>query len=372
MAIYQNKDKKTKDGRSWYFRTYYTDIYGNRKQKESIKFFTKKEAVDAEIKFLSSVKTNNEIDYNVKFSAICDEWLSFKRNTVRESTYYGIEKKVYKHILPFFNKFNLHSIKLNSLIEYKKYLENKTLTLDYKNTIIGILQEILSYAVNNYDFDIKVASKLQKNKVHEVKKRIKESEINFWTLDEFKKFIAVVDDEFYFTLFNFLYYTGLRYGEMSALTWKDIDFERKELIINKSLTTKIKDGGYAITPPKTNNSNRIIDLDDNLITILKKHYEKESKIYNFDKSMFIFGNVRFLAQTTFRNNLKKYVKKANVKYISPHGFRHCHASLLIYLGCDSRDVAERLGDTTDVIETTYYHMFPKKKKHTLDMLNSLN
>ena len=63
----------------------------------------------------------------------------------------------------------MHSIKLNTLIEYKKYLENKPLNLDYKNTIIGILQEILNYAVNNYDFDIKVASKLQKNKVHEIK-----------------------------------------------------------------------------------------------------------------------------------------------------------------------------------------------------------
>lgn len=87
--------------------------------------------------------------------------------------------------------------------------------------------------------------------------------------------------------------------------------------------------------------------------------------------MFIFGNVRFLAQTTCNNNLKKYVKKANVKYISPHGFRHSHASLLINLDCDSYDVAQRLGDTPKIVENTYYHMFPKKKKHTLELLNNL-
>ena len=67
------------------------------------------------------------------------------------------------------------------------------------------------------------------------------------------------------------------------------------------------------------------------------------------------------------NSLGKYIPL--VKHTS---CTHCHASLLIYLGCDSRDVVERLGDTVDVVENTYYHMFPKKKKHTLDILNNLN
>ena len=50
--------------------------------------------------------------------------------------------------------------------------------------------------------------------------------------------------------------------------------------------------------------------------------------------------------------------------------RHSHASLLINLGCDSREVTARLGDTVEVIERTYYHMFPDKKKHTIDVLNN--
>lgn len=58
--------------------------------------------------------------------------------------------------------------------------------------------------------------------------------------------------------------------------------------------------------------------------------------------------------------------------ISPHGFRHSHASLLFHLGCDSHDVANRLGDTVRVVENTYYHMFPSKKSNTVKVLNNLN
>lgn len=55
--------------------------------------------------------------------------------------------------------------------------------------------------------------------------------------------------------------------------------------------------------------------------------------------------------------------------ITPHGFRHSHASLFIDLGCDSRKVANRLGDTVEMIEKTYYHMFPHQKSAIINTLN---
>ena len=63
---------------------------------------------------------------------------------------------------------------------------------------------------------------------------------------------------------------------------------------------------------------------------------------------------------------------AGVKRITPHGFRHSHVSLLINLGCDSREVANRVGDTIQVIESTYYHMFQQKRNHTISVLNNIN
>lgn len=72
------------------------------------------------------------------------------------------------------------------------------------------------------------------------------------------------------------------------------------------------------------------------------------------------------------------IKSKNPNYkegnsiITPHGFRHSHTSLLINIGLDFKDVAERLGDTIRMVQTTYYHMFPEKKSLTVKALNNLN
>lgn len=373
MAVYQEKDKSkwTKDGRSWYFRCYYSDMYGNLKQKQSKFYKTKAEAKADESVFLVKVATNDETDLNILFESVCREWLQYKKQLVKYSTYYKIEKMVEKHILPTFNKFKLHFIKTNNLMLWKEYLDKNTkLSPESQNKVIGYFQEILEYARINYDFNIKVSSKLQKNKVPKRIDRINDSEWNFWTFEEFSKFIEIVDNFYDKTMYMFLYYTGLRLGEMIALNWNDIDFERKELKINKTFTYKSENQKYDITDPKTNNSIRMIDLDDELINLLKQLYEQEQRLYGFNKKMFMFGNIKHTAPTTFTNHLNKYIEKANVKRISAHGFRHSHVSLLIHLGCDSREVAKRVGDTVDMIERTYYHMFPEKKSNPVNVLNN--
>jgi len=373
MAVYQEKDKSkwTKDGRSWYFRCYYTDMYGNRKQKVSKMYSRKKDAEEEERTFLSKVSTDGIISNSVMFVDVYNSWLSTKKTQVKSSTYYSRRNRAELYILPYFEKYKLHSIKINILEMWKMEVFKSNIGLDHKNRVIADLKEILDFACCNYDFDIKVASKLQKVKTEKVVNQM-DSETNFWTYEEFKQFISVVDDRYYYIVFNFFYYTGLRIGEICALNWNDINFERKTLRVNKTLSNKVDDQLYIITSPKTNNSIRFVDLDDNLVKLLKEHKDSEKQLYGFNSSMFVFGNVKPLAPTTFKRYLYKYIEIANVKRITPHGFRHSHVSLLINLGCDSRDVANRIGDTVTMIEKTYYHMFPTKKTHVINVLNQLN
>ena len=96
---------------------------------------------------------------------------------------------------------------------------------------------------------------------------------------------------------------------MFTLTWNDKDFDNKQLRINKTLTSKTGTKTYKITPPKTKNSNRIIDLDDDLVEILKSHYETEKSLYYFSNSMFVFGNVKPIAPTTLARKLDYYIDK---------------------------------------------------------------
>lgn len=373
MAVYQEKDKSkwTKDGRSWYFRCYYTDIYGDRKQKVSKLYGGKKLAQEAEREFLNKVSTDSSFVSSVSFMEIYDAWLAFKRTQVKSSTIYARKKRANIYIIPFFEKYKLHSIKINTLNMWKDEVFKSKIGLDHKNRIVSDLKEILEFACNNYDFDLKIASKLQKDKTEEVAKE-SDSKHNFWTYDEFKQFINVVDNRFYYILFHFFYYTGLRIGEVCALNWNDIDFKNKTLRVNKTLSNKVEGQLYIITSPKTNNSNRIVDLDDNLVKLLEEHKNNQMNLYGFNNNMFLFGDVNPLSPTTFKRHLYRYVQLANVKKITPHGFRHSHVSLLINLGCDSRDVANRIGDTVQMVEKTYYHMFPSKKTHVINVLNKLN
>lgn len=373
MAVYEEKDKKkhTKDGRKWYYRVYYTDMYGNRKQKESKLYKTKLEAKEAESEFLIKIKTNDETDLNISFETVFLEWLCYKKQFVKYSTFYKIESDMKKNVFPTFKNFKLHSIKTNNLLFWKeKKKKEKNLSPVSLNKTIGHFQELLEYARINYDFDIKISSKLQKDKISKHSNKINEAEWNYWTYEEFKKFIEIVDNDFDKLMYNFLYFTGLRLCEMLALSWKNVNLEKKSIKIIDNLT-RSENGGCEITDPKTNNSIRIVDLDDNLFKMLKEHYEKEKQIYKFNNSMFVFGNVSYIPVTTFRRHFNEYLKNNEIKKITPHGFRHSHVSLLINLGCDSREVAERVGDTVQMIEKTYYHMFPEKKSNAVNILNNL-
>ena len=67
-----------------------------------------------------------------------------------------------------------------------------------------------------------------------------------------------------------------------------------------------------------------------------------------------------------------YIKKSGVKKITPHGFRHSHASLLANLDCDFNEIAVRIGNTPKTVQNTYYHIFPQKKSNPVNLLNKLN
>ena len=389
MPVYETK-KITKDGRKYYFSCYYKDKYGKSKKYMSKMYKGVRECEKAERKFLETVEHRDIAIKNdeVTFELVCEEWLSFKESQVKETSFYCIEGRIRKYILDYFKDYNLYSIKIPTINEWKNWLRDSSLNKDGQNKIIGYAMEIFRYAVTYYDFDSKIVVRLQKNKISTVE-REKDSKWNFITYEEFQKLLSCIDDEFDKLIIYTLYFTGLRIGELMGLNWYDIDFERKTLRINKELTVKIKKSEkskgiyYKLVPPKTSNSIRTIDLSDNLVEKLKKHYESEKKIYNFDKSMFVFGNVSYIKETTLRNHLKKYIELAQIKPKNPyykkgdtiltlHGFRHSHASLLINLGLDSRDVAERLGDTIQMVESTYYHIFPQKKSNTVNALNKLN
>ncbi len=368
MSVYQEKNKKLlpKNGNSWYYRCYYTDVYGKRKQKKSKKYKSKTIAKEEERIFLERIK-NNKLTYkNIDFPCLYNSWWEIKKKKLKITNANNLKPSLDKNILTFFESYNLSSINTTIINDYLNFMEQKKLSINYTNSLISYCRECFEYASIYYDFDIKIANHLTKFRNDKPKEKLKDSEFNFWTIDEFNHFIKYVDNFYYKLIFIFLYRTGLRIGEFLALRWNDIDLKNKTLNISKELAHGL------IIKPKTKNSIRIVDLDDYLIKLLLIYQNEQQKIYGYNEQWYLFGGLKPTSNTTLRRHFNKYIKIANVKHITIHGFRHSHVSLLIYLGCDSRDVAERVGDTVQTIESTYYHMFPKKKKETINRLNDID
>ena len=149
----------------------------------------------------------------------------------------------------------------------------------------------------------------------------KNREMLFWTKDEYLKFAdEMMDKPLSYYAFEMLYWTGVREGELLALTPADFDFEKRTVTINKSFQhLKGKD---VITSPKTEKSNRTIRLPkflcDEMLDYLKMLYD-----VGLDDRMFP------VTKSYLYREMERGSKQAGGKRIRIHDIRHSHVSLLI-------------------------------------------
>lgn len=356
MPVYQeqNKSKWAKDGRSWYFRHYYTNIYGKREQKESRKFFTKKEAKQAEKDFENELK---QLNSNMLFSKLKELYLIEYEKKNKKGTFEDTRDRINKHISPIFDDLKVIKIALCHFELLKGNISH--LDIKTQNSIITYLKSILQFGVDNYDLDIPVLPKIKTIPKGVTPPR----KYNIWNIDEFNQFIKVVDDDLYRTLFILLYYTGLRIGELQGLQWNDLN--GKIISISKSYNKHERQN----TTPKTSNSYRDIDLPNVVIEELNKLYEIQKTCYGFNTNYYIFGDVQPVSRTTLSRQKDKYIKLASVKRITIHEFRHSHVSLLRKMGYTSKQIAHRIGDTETTVIETYSHLFDEDKFTISDGLN---
>lgn len=358
MAIYKDKKRGT-----WYFRIYVEDKYGMKKQKCRSGFATKAIAKEEEIKFLTKINNNYE---NMSFQELYDIYIKSKMQKLKPESLRSIKSRFNNYILPFFKDYKINKIDNKSYIEWKDYILQKGFSFKYNSSLHGAMVSILNYAIDFYDLDKNIASKVGNfSKKYYIKK------VDFWTFEEFNKFISSIDDKLYYSLYTTLYYTGMRLGECLALKWND--FIDDYIDINKTIGKSKNNGEYIITTPKTMSSIRKIKLDDKTKNILLELKEYYKKIPNFSNDWFIFGGINAMAQTTIGRRKDEYCKKGNVKRIKIHDFRHSHATLLLSEGVPITVISKRLGHS-DITMTlnTYSHLVPEDEDKAINILNNLN
>ena len=191
----------------------------------------------------------------------------------------------------------------------------------------------------------------------------KAQEMHFWTLEQFNQFIECVPKFPARVGFSVLFWTGLRIGELLALTLEDIDLEAATLTVNKSFQTI--DGKEVVTEPKTPKGNRTVPLPKKLCDMIRQ-YEAAMYEPQPDDRLFPF------TKHYFHHQMNQGCKASGVERIRLHDLRHSHASLLINSGAPILLVSERLGH--EDIETTlrtYGHLYPSATSEVVKKLDDL-
>ena len=356
MAVYRDKSNGY-DGKTWRVAVYYTDWQGNKKKHEKRGFKTKKSAQSYETEFIAKKKK----DINMGFSAFVELYLTDIKPQIKLTTYVTKENIINTHILPYFENKSLSDITSVDILQWQNELlmlrddNGKGYSQTYLRTVQNQLNAIFNHAVRYYD--------LPKNPCAATKKigKSKAKEMLFWTKEEYWKFAEVVKDKpaSYYD-FQILYWTGIRCGELLALTISDFDLQKKTLHIDKNY--QVVKGEEMITTPKTEKSNRIIDLPEFLCNEMEDYF---SSLYKVDENSRIFT----FTKSFLHHEMDRGSAKAGVKRIRLHDLRHSSCALLIELGYSPIQIAERLGHESVTITERYSHLYPSVQKQMADKLN---
>lgn len=375
MAVRQVPEKNwTKDGRKWMFEIRVKDNNGKKHHYRSKMFLTKKEAQKAEREYINDIEKNN-IKESMTLGELMNEHFEYQKDKVKYTTQHNYKMKL-SHFTSLVD-IKISDLNINDIEKWKEEINNKLtpagtpLATRTKNDLFKYLKSILNYGTKWHDFHFtSMYNKMTNfNNPNELPK-----EMEFYTYEEFKKFISVEDDIRFKTLFETLYYCGLRRGEIRGLTWNNIDFDRKELSIKQNVVNVSGDSGYwLITTPKTKTSMRIIPMPNNLVSDMKLLKEESKKIYGFEEKWFVFGDIAPIHPDVLRRRKNENAKKSGVKQIRIHDFRHSCASLLINNGANITMVAKYLGHSkVDETLNTYSHMFKNKLDNVVDTINKLD
>ena len=349
MPAYKDKERNT-----WCCKFYYETWDGQRKHTTKRGFKTKKAATEWENEFKASVKA----EMTMTLATFTKVYFNDKKGELKERSVRNKKYMIEAHVLPYFGERKMNEITPSDIIQWQNMMREKQYSETYLRMIQNQITALFTHAYNIYG--------LSNNPCKKVKKMGKSdaNKLDFWTKEEYDRFIATIDHEDrYYTLFEILFWTGCRIGEVLALTKDDIDFINNRIHITK--TYYRMNGEDIITTPKTEQSVRTIDIPEFLKNEIADYV---SRIYACTEKQRLFPVVAEAVQ----HKMKRHTEKAEVKKIRVHDLRHSHVAYLIFQGVQPLIIKERLGHRDIKITlNTYGHLYPSEQKKVAELLNSM-
>ena len=348
MPIYKDKERDT-----WFCKFNYKDWRDETKTKLKRGFRTKKEAQEWEREFLQV----QQADMDMEFSKFVDVYFTDKAPRLKERTIETKRIMLDTRIIPYFGKLRMNAIKPADIMKW----QNDMMDQDYKPTYLRMLQNQVTAVFNHAErfYGLKDNPCKKIDKMGKANAR----ELNFWTKEEYDRFIQNFDEkeEMYRLMYQMLFWLGCRVGELLAICYGDINFKEKTVSITKTYYRRNKTD--YITAPKTESSNRIVTMPDFLVEELKAYTDK---IYELKAEERIF----MVTDRAVQKKMKQKADKLNLKHIRVHDLRHLHIAFLIEKGTQPLIISKRVGhDSVTTTMNIYGHLYPDKQRQLADMLN---
>ena len=345
-----------KNGR-WYIQIF--DDTGRSTMRSVAKELGKKDATEKDAQKLLrrrlSEADNGGVAYSAKITLdkYLHDWIQLKKPTIAQSTYECYLEKIDKHIVPRIGDLRLDQLNkatmkrfLNSLID--DGVGTRTIQL----TMRQVLSQALTQACED---DLLTKNPMQG--IHTPAYTRKEKIM--WTDKELNAFLAVAKERPLYPVYMLAITTGMRRGEILALTWRDIDLVTGEITIDKQLTPDRE-----IKKPKTAGSKRKVFVPAEVVEILKMHREKQrawldalGKPININLPAFTSDTGTYYFPRNVLRDFKVACQQAGVPVICLHDCRHLYVSLAIDAGISLKTIQSEVGHsklstTTD----TYAHI----------------
>lgn len=369
-----------KRGNTYSAIVYCKDENGKRKQKWLSGYATKAEAEKAEKEFLAK-RTLGKLppSGNDTFEDFAYRWLNRHKRGIEGSTTVSYESYLRNKIIPQLGKMKLNDIKPMYVDEFIIGLQDEGCSSCYIHGIFCCLRMIMTDAFRNKLIDANPCEDTW------TPQAIPQKPPKILKVDEVQQLIQYIADKRYgFEVMMFLC-TGVRLGELIGIKECDIDWDNKQIHIQRQVTQvkRLDNNGttYTVTAVKdklkTHKSNRYIDVSDDTLALIKTRIqrnrewkEKYGDMYTDKGFLCCREDGDFVRPTTLRNNYKKYLVRCGLEKMRVHDLRHTFTSLCIDNGVPAQAVSETLGHS-DMRTTLSIYTHSLKNKEVPDKLNSV-
>lgn len=353
-------------------------ITNKRRQKYYTVNGTKKDAERFLTEKLRELDTGLLIDTRkMKYSEYLNYWEEKTFKNLEITTREGYTQKIEKHIKPYLGNIYLEDIKpLHLQNLYDKLLidgrKDKKGGLSARTvlSIHRIIYSSLHQAVKWQLLIRNVADNVEPPKAKKYK-------ANYLTDEQTEQLLKVSKNTDIYIPIAIAIYTGARRGEILGLNWNNVNLEKGYIKIIDNLCSTSE--GIIIKQPKTNNGIRTIAISKTLIYILKKHRIKQlenkllyGKSYQNNNLVCCYDNGRPFNPKRFSGKFNELLKKNEIPIIRFHDLRHSHASLLVKLGVQPKEISERLGHSNiGITMDLYSHLYEETDRQVADMFEQL-